>query len=144
MPDLSDNLQDALQEQRGFVHRPRPRDLWTGLVLVRRPTADEQHVHDSVSPQTEPVLQRSFAKRKCNSAQGEILSADEIRLLVEAFGFECDVCQDPDQDVRRSFIRNALAAQHPVLIAYSWDNRKNHNEPDPTGRLDKNGGRIGP
>jgi hypothetical protein len=80
---------------------------------------------------------RNFAKNRCNSAQGEILSADEMRLLVESFGFVCDVCQDPSQATRRGFIRTAIGARHPVLIAYTWNARKNkpipHGDPGPDG-----------
>ena len=83
---------------------------------------------------------RHFAKSTCNSAQGELLSSDEMRLLVKAFGFKCDVFQNPDLRWRQRFIRNALTAQHPVLIAYSWDNLGGHNQPDPTGALDADGG----
>ncbi|MBV9125072.1 MAG: hypothetical protein JO112_17085, partial [Planctomycetes bacterium] len=47
---------------------------------------------------TNGVSMRKFAKGRCKSAQGEILSAEEMRDLVEGLGFQCDVCQKDQEN----------------------------------------------
>ena len=61
---------------------------------------------------------RFLAKTGLLSAQGEILTADEMVRFVIISGYEGKLCKESKQSKRASFISDSLEADCPVLIPY--------------------------
>lgn len=62
---------------------------------------------------------RHYAKAAVKSGQGELLTVDEMRRVIERFGYQCESTSAPGAVIRQNFITRSLAQGRPVLFPYT-------------------------
>src|SRR5262245_42569219 len=86
--------------------------------------------------QTSGKSLRNFVKINLGSAQGEILSGEEMQILLDAHGFNSVVAnQNWNTRYKQMFIELAFRLAHPVLVAYWATQCNNMIEPTTTNGL---------
>jgi hypothetical protein len=109
----------------------RPVLVWYASVLLRqiepahRPVVyPRKHQSPGTDWSSGPVGEsiREYAKKGLKSGQGEVLSFAEMQKVIEHFGYQCEASSAGGNRLRETFISRSLAANRPVLFAYTKGN----------------------